>query len=154
MTAEAESVTKGPPRLVGQVYAEIRIRNAEDVVVAERGFGASEEIRVLMLDRVLVDTGATHLCLPARMIDELGLRTRKEIVLLTASGQSPARLVGPAEIEIEGRTTTVDIIELPAGEQPLLGMVLMGALGLEPDLRHERLRLLPETGPQSHFTAY
>ena len=153
MPTRFESAVGGPPRLVGQVHVEITIKNGVDVVLAAEGLRPDGDLRSITLDRVLVDTGATHLCLPARMIDDLGLPARREIVLVTAGGEYAARLVGPAELEIAGRATTVDIIGLPVGEQPLLGVVPMETLGLEPDLRQERLRLLPETGPQSHFTA-
>lgn len=53
-----------------------------------------------------------------------------------------------------GRDGTFDCLELPAGTDPLLGVIPLEALGLEPDRRNQRLRLLPEEPGDSYFTVY
>lgn len=52
---------------MGQVITTLTIANRIDRVLAERGFISSEEIRTCLLDNVLVDTGATLLCLPTNI---------------------------------------------------------------------------------------
>jgi predicted aspartyl protease len=154
MTAEPTYVTEGPPRLVGQVFTPLTIRNADDMALARRGHLLRDQVREIVLESVLVDTGATHMCLPTRMVDALGLETLREVSLATASGYERARVVGPGELEVAGRVSFVEVIELPGGEQPLLGVIPMESLGVEPDLANHLLRLLPETEPNTHFTAY
>jgi len=45
------------------------------------------------------------------------------------------------------------VLELPAGTTPLLGVIPMEALGVEPDLQNQRLRLLPEGPTDTYVTA-
>ena len=61
---------------MGQVITTITVINRIDQVLAERGFISTEEVRSLTLDNVMVDTGATLLCLPAAIISQLGLGPR------------------------------------------------------------------------------
>ncbi|BAY79477.1 hypothetical protein NIES25_59620 (plasmid) [Nostoc linckia NIES-25] len=58
---------------MGQVIVTLTVTNRIDRVLAERGFIFLEEVRSCTLDDVLVDTGATLLCLPASLISQLGL---------------------------------------------------------------------------------
>ncbi len=53
---------------MGQVIATITVTNRIDQVLAERGFIPIEEVRSCTLDNVLVDPGATMLCLPTAII--------------------------------------------------------------------------------------
>lgn len=64
---------------MGIVTTTITLTNAIDEELVERGFIPKEQIRSITLDNVLVDTGATRLCLPAEIIIELGLPLEKEI---------------------------------------------------------------------------
>jgi hypothetical protein len=49
---------------MGKVFATLTIINRADQILAEAGVRSEEEIRSLVLKNVLVDTGATTLCLP------------------------------------------------------------------------------------------
>ncbi|MGL5064822.1 MAG: hypothetical protein ACRC62_32990 [Microcoleus sp.] len=53
---------------MGQVLTTITVTNRIDLVLAERGFISAKEVRSVVLDKVLVDTGATLLSLPASTI--------------------------------------------------------------------------------------
>ena len=59
---------------MGQVLTTITVTNRIDRVMAERGFISAEEVRSVLLDNVVVDTGATLLSLPAPIISQLGLK--------------------------------------------------------------------------------
>ena len=56
-------------------------------------------------------------------------------------------------LEVEGRSGEFRCMETPDGTPVLLGAVPMETLGVEPDLRNQRLRLLPEDGPDTHILA-
>ncbi|MEH1927099.1 hypothetical protein [Nostoc sp.] len=58
---------------MGEVIVTLTLTNRIDQVFAQRGFIYSGEIRSYTLNDVLVDTIATLLCLPARIISQLGL---------------------------------------------------------------------------------
>ena len=137
---------------MGHVYANITIRNRIDESDAARGRIAPDEVRTLVLERVLVDTGASTLALPAPMIAELGLEFDREVPIQTANGTMQARLFRDASLTVEGRRGDFRCLELSAEAQPLLGVLPMEELGIEPDVRNHTLRLLAEEpGGATHF---
>ena len=72
----------------------------------------------------LVDTGAVHLCLPADIIERLGLVQVGRRSLRTADDRrQPYRLMGIVNVEVQGRDCQVRAIELPVGATPLLGAI-------------------------------
>ena len=71
-----------------------------------------------------MDTGAVELALPAELIERLGLIEVGVIGAETADGAHHRyRLMGIAEVEVQGRTCRVQAIELLRGAQPMLGAV-------------------------------
>ena len=98
----------------------------------------------LLLKMLSVDTGCTHLCLPANTILELGLPFQEEIEVKTVIEVKKTRLFKLAILTVEGRRDKFECIELPGGEDPLLGVIPLEQLKLQPDLINERLVLLPK----------
>ena len=129
---------------MGSVFASITIRNRGDEALFERGHIGEDEIRSVTLDQVLVDTGATTLCLPASTIAALGLVLLKTVPFRTATGDHYGRVFQDAKLIIEGRAGNFECLELPDGASPLLGVLPLETLGIEPDILNHRLRLLPE----------
>ena len=119
------------------------ITNDYDAARAESGLLASEAVRSVELLQVLVDTGATTLCLPRSVIERLGLRARRDVAVTTATGTATARLYFGAHVGVLGREGVFECLELPDGTEPLLGYTVMETLGLEPDMRRHELRVLP-----------
>jgi predicted aspartyl protease len=137
---------------MGQVITTITVTNFIDLVMAERGFIAAEEVRSVLLDNVVVDTGATLLSLPALIISQLGLRQVGERDVETSAGIKKGRIFAGAQIIVEGREGRFDCLELPAGVSAvLLGVIPMEELGLEPDLKNRRLRVLPMNNQQTYL---
>jgi predicted aspartyl protease len=141
-------------REVGKVVTSLIIANRGDQARAAAGDIPPDQVRAVTLDAVIVDTGATTLALPADVIARLGLTVRREVPILTATGPSTARLYQDAAVTLLGREGTFDCLKLPAGMDALLGVIPMEALGLEPDLRNQRLRLLPEEPGDTYYTVY
>ena len=139
-------------RAVGKVVTPLTITNRADQIEAERGYRQASEVRTITLAEVLVDTGATTLALPADVIARLGLALREEVSILTAAGPGTALLYQDAAVTLLGRKGTFDCLELPSGALPLLGVVPLEALGLEPDLRKQQLRQLPREPGNTYFT--
>ncbi len=137
---------------MGHVYASITIRNRGDEVLVERGQLPADQVRAITLDRVLVDTGATMLCLPASIIEKLGLTLLKESPVRTADGPRFRRVFQDAKLIVEGRVDTFQCLELPNDAPPLLGVLPLEDLGIEPDIVNHKLRLLPEgEGGETHI---
>ena len=137
---------------MGKVITTLAIQNLIDQADAERGMIPVEQIRSVILENVLVDAGATTLCLPKDVIARLGLRILKQVVVETATGISEARIFQDAKISLCGREGTFECLELPEGKTPLLGVIPMEALGIEVDLKHQSLKVLPDGPTETYLT--
>jgi clan AA aspartic protease len=137
---------------MGRITTTLIIANRADQVLATRGFIPTEQVRSVTLNDVLVDTGATTLCLPAEIIAQLGLELLKEVDVETATGIGKARIFQDAKISLMGREGTFECLELPGSKAPLLGVIPLEALGIELDLQNQQLRLLPISPTQTYLT--
>jgi clan AA aspartic protease len=139
---------------MGKVLTEVTVTNRADEIRLHDGAIAPEQVRSLTLQDVLVDTGATTLCLPAEMIEALGLELLKEVPVSTAAGITTARIFRDATISLCGREGTFECLELPGGREPLLGVIPLEMLGLEPDLQNQKLRVLPTGMTDTYLMIY
>lgn len=153
MTTKVLQQPEGRVRQVGKVVTQVIITNRADETLASRGYLAGGDIRTVSLNDVLVDTGATTLCLPIDIVQHLGLSHIRDVVAATATTTEQLGLYEDARITVHGRTGVVQCMALPTGSPPLLGVIPLEMLGMEPDLQHQRLRLLPETGRDTHYLA-
>ncbi|MBW4615933.1 MAG: aspartyl protease [Desmonostoc vinosum HA7617-LM4] len=137
---------------MGQVIVTLTVTNRIDQVLAQRGFISLEEVRYCSLNDVLVDTGATLLCLPANIISQLGLVPGGEANVETAAGVKQGRIFRDVELCIGERRGTFDCLELTEVPYALLGVTPMEVLGLEPDLKNRQLRVLPMNSEQTYLS--
>ncbi len=137
---------------MGKVLTPLTITNRTNQALASRGLLPEDQVRSISLDDVLVDTGATTLCLPANMIAQLGLELLKEVDVMTANGISKARVFQDAKLSLCDREGTFDCLELPGGQEPLVGVIPLELLGLEPDLQNQTLRILPSESANTYLT--
>ncbi|PHJ68227.1 aspartyl protease [Nostoc linckia z18] len=136
---------------MGKVTTTITITNQIDQILAERGFIPVEQIRSITLHDVLVDTGATRLCLPKNIILDLGLPLQGEVDVKIATGVHKARIFKMLNLAVEGREGIFNCIELPEGSDALLGLIPLEDLGLESDLVNQKLRVLPVEGKDTYL---
>jgi clan AA aspartic protease len=137
---------------MSKVFTTLTVINRADQIRAEDGTITPEEIRSVTIDNVLVDTGATTLCLPGNIIAKLGLKLLKEVDVATAMGIEKARIYRDATISLSGREGTFECLELPEGSDALLGVIPLEALGLELDLRNQKLKVLPISPTETYLT--
>ena len=96
MVIKSLPTTKGwTERLVGNVYASIKLANAADTDRVASSELAEKDVRSISIPEILVDTGATLLGLPAEMVAFLGLRELRTTVVETAfrTGLTPRRAI-------------------------------------------------------------
>jgi clan AA aspartic protease len=137
---------------MGKVLTSLTVTNRIDQARAEEGDLADDRVRQITLENVLVDSGATTLCLPKEAIERLGLKLLKEVDVSTASGVSKARVFQDAKITVCGREGTFECLELPGGRDALIGVIPLEALGLELDLQRQSLRVLPTESWDTYLT--
>ena len=92
------------------------------------------------------------MCLPGEAIKKLGLELLKEVDVATANGFSKAQIFRDAAISLLGREGTFECLELPGGREAFLGGIPMEALGIEPDLRNQTLKVLPSESIDTYLT--
>ena len=101
---------------MGVFEVEIEVRNWQNRFLPEEERG--EDI----VCQALVDSGAIQLSLPVELVERLKLMELGQVRVYTADGaEHEYRVMGIAEVEVQGRTTRVQAIELPRGARPLLG---------------------------------
>ena len=103
---------------MGVFDVEIKVRNWQNRFLLEEERG--EDI----VCEALVDSGAVQLSLPVELVERLKLMELGQVRVYTADGgEHEYRVMGIAEVEVQGRTTRVQVIELPRRAKPLLGAI-------------------------------
>ena len=96
--------------------------------------GARHEVR-----NVLVDTGAELSCLPAQVLDSLGISRRKLLRFRQADGSVLERWTGPAFVYAAGTSTIDEVIFGEPSDLVLLGSRSLEGLNLRIDPVAKRL---------------
>lgn len=114
------------------VYADISLRNPREADLSP------------LEVRALVDTGATHLCIPEHVAIQLRLETMYEREVTIADGSKRlCPYVGPIEVRFDGRFTFTGALVL--GDQTLLGAVPIEDLDLVISPATQKLVVNPES---------
>ncbi|PZV13449.1 MAG: aspartyl protease [Leptolyngbya sp.] len=137
---------------MGRILTTLTITNRADQVRAKDGTISPEQIRSVTLNDVLIDTGATTLCLPQDVVAQLGLELQKEVDVATAMGIGKARIFRDAVVSLCDREGTFECLELPGGRTALLGVIPLEALGIELDLQNQKLKVLPISPTDTYLT--
>ena len=114
---------------------EIELANLEDVALANRGVITPEEVRRFTVKDALVDTGATRLCLPEPIIEQLGLTPFGNARARTAAGIVDRIIYSTVEFTILERKGALPVTNLPADAPVLVGHMVLEQLDLCLDIR-------------------
>jgi hypothetical protein len=80
------------------------------------------------------------------------LELLKEVSVMTANGLSKARVFQDANLSLSGREGTFECLEIPEGQNSVVGVFPLELLGLEPDLQNQTLRILPSESANTYLT--
>jgi len=136
---------------MGRVVVEARIENLKDAWEAERGLRAPGDVRTVTVDDALVDTGATTLSLPSRLVKLLGLEQIRETRVRTSAGPRSAPVREPVRLYIQGRDCVVEVLEVGDDVPTLIGQIPLEWMDFVVDPRSQRLIGNPAHG--GHWTA-
>ncbi len=139
---------------MGRVLTEATIESLEDSWAAKRGLMPVDQVRRVTVTDALVDTGATLLSLPTRLIRQLGLAERSKKRVTTSSGVSAATMYDAVRLTIQGRDCTMDVMEAPDDVPVLIGQLPLEHLDLVVDLRNRRLIGNPAHGGEHTYELY
>ena len=113
---------------MGKTVVKARITNLKDWMNAKSGDLKPEQVRSVEVEDALVDTGAKYLCLPKRIIQQLGLEPFMTRVANTAAGRVPCNVYDAVRLAIQGRECTIDVSEVPDTCPVLVGFLPLEAL--------------------------
>jgi len=139
---------------MGRVLVEATVENLRDLWESESGRLTDAEVRRVTIGDALVDTGATTLSLPTRLIAQLGLKKRAEKRVTTSSGDASAALYDAVRLRIQGRDCTVDVMEVPDNVPALIGQVPLELLDFVISPRGQNLVGNPAHGGEHVFEMY
>jgi clan AA aspartic protease len=115
---------------MGLTMTKVKLTNFLDLEALRNGQISADAVRSVEVE-ALVDTGAINMVIPEDIAEKLGARVLRTRRVTVADGRSlVVHDVGPIDIEVLGRGMTGDVIVLPRGTRPLLGVLPLEYLDL------------------------
>ena len=118
---------------MGRVVVPAVVESLEDLYRVHRGELASAQVRRVEVVDALVDTGATGLSLPRRLVEQLGLlpiRTRRAV---TTAGIRDVPTYGAVRLTVQDRDCNCDVTEVDDACPVLIGQVPLELMDLVVD---------------------
>ena len=140
-------LTKPRGSKMGRVLTAIKAENMEDLFALKRGLIRSVEVRAVQVNEALVDTGATILSLPTRLIQELGLDFKYHRLTETPVGLRKVKVYSPVRLSVQDRECVVDVAELKNRRAPaLVGQIPLELMDFVVDPRQRKITPNPAHG--------
>ena len=139
---------------MGRVLTEATIENLGDLFNVQRGLLPADQVRRITVSDALVDTGATTLALPTRLIQQLGLTKSYEKRARSSVGTKQVAVYEAARLTLQGRHCSVDVMEVPDDVPVLIGQIPLEMLDLVVDLQARRLTGNPAHGGEQVLELY
>lgn len=139
---------------MGRVLTEATIENLQDLWNEKRALIPAEKVRRIAVSDALVDTGATLLTLPTRLIGQLGLKRTTAKHITNYPGNPEADLYDAVRLTIQGRSCTIDVLEAPDDVPVSIGQLPLVHLDLVVDRRNRRLIGNPAHGGEHIYEMY
>ena len=124
---------------MGKVFVKAKIENLFDVENRDRGLLAPDRVRTVEVVDALVDTGATTLLMPKRLIAQLGLRPYRSREARGLGGALSIPMYSVVRLTIDERDCALDVGEISDEFPILIGQVPLELLDFVVDLQGQRL---------------
>ncbi|MHB1556521.1 MAG: hypothetical protein ACYC61_03455 [Isosphaeraceae bacterium] len=129
---------------MGKVLVTAKIENLGDLYKAKLGLLADDEVRRIEIPDALVDTDATTLLLPRRIVAALGLEPISTRHSPGLGGEFLLPMYGTVRLTIQGRHCLVDVGEIDDEYPVLVGQIPREALDWVVDTKGRRLISNPD----------
>jgi predicted aspartyl protease len=139
---------------MGRVLTEATIENLKDLWDQQRGMLNPEQVRRVVVADALVDTGATILSIPTRLIRQLGLTKTGSKHVISSGGPVTADMYEAVRLTIQGRECTMDVLEVPDSVPVLIGQIPLEHLDLVVNLRDRKLTGNPAHGGEHVYEMF
>lgn len=131
---------------MGRVLVAARLENLEDVYKAAQGVLPVGEVRAVDVTDALIDTGATGLLVPRRLITRLGLSVLRSRPARTIAGNVEVPLYRAVRLTVQGRDCISDVGEIDDEFPVIIGQVPLELMDWIVDPGRQRLIGNPEHG--------
>ncbi len=140
--------------MMGRVVVEVTIENLEDLWTLRRGALTADQARRVVVTDALVDRGATLLSLPTRVIQALGLQAVAKKRITSSAGIGEATLYDAVRLTVQGRSCSMDVIEVPDTVPVLIGQIPLEHLDFTIDMRSQTLVGNPAHGGEHMYELF
>ncbi len=139
---------------LGIVLVTALIENFDDIKAAQKGLIPEAEIRRLEVHDARVDTGATYVSMPKRLIEQLGLVRIKTVEAKTVSGPIRFGIYEQVKLTIQGRDCEVRVSEVADTCPVLIGYIPLELLDFVVSPKEQKLIGNPDHGGQYMIDMY
>jgi predicted aspartyl protease len=139
---------------LGKVTVSATIENVFDLYEVDQGQRADDQVRRVEIADARVDTGATLLAMPKRLIAQLGITQIRTGRARTTVGLSTFGIFGPVRLTIQGRACSVDVSEVAEDCPVLVGYVPLELLDFVVNPKGQSLIGNPEHGGEFMFDMF
>lgn len=140
--------------LMGKVLVAAKIENLSDLHHVETGALSPEQVRAIEVSDALVDSGATSLAMPKRLIEQLGLRPLRRRRAMTTAGEREVQVYATVRLTVQGRDCAVDVSEVADKCPVLIGQVPLELMDYVIDPAGQRLIGNPAHGGEQMIELY
>jgi predicted aspartyl protease len=139
---------------IGIVLVSALIENEDDVSSAKMGLIPATEIRRIEVHDTRVDTEATYVSMPRRLIDQLGLERIKTVHVKIVAGRMQFGIYDQVKLTIQGRDCEIRVAEVADNCPVLIGQLPVELLDFVVDLKEQKLVGNPDHGGQYMIDMY
>ena len=138
---------------MGKVLVSATIENLDDLFGAEKGRLPANQVRRVDVTDALVDTGATGLLVPQKLIAQLGLDQIRVRTAKTIVGQTPLRVFRAVRLTVQGRDCVLDVSEVPDDCSVMIGQIPLESMDWVVDPKNQKLIGNPAHGGEQMIEA-
>jgi predicted aspartyl protease len=139
---------------MGKVLVPAKIENLNDLYEVSVGRLKPDDVRHIEVSDALVDTGAMHLILPRRFVEQLGLQRYRTHRAKTTGGTTDIPMCGMVLLTVQGRDCRMEVGEIPDDCPVLIGQIPLESLDFVVDPIHQRLIGNPDHGGEHMIEWY
>ena len=122
---------------MGEVRVKVKLSNVADQAAVVAGQLLPDQVRYVEADS-MVDTGAVRSCIPAPLLERLGLKAYDKVTVELADGRkNEVGIADGVRFEIMQRRSSDDALIL--GDEVLIGQTLLEKMDLLVDCTRQRL---------------
>lgn len=139
---------------MGKILVPARLENVYDLHEVSLGARSADAVRRVEVTDALVDSGASTLSVPRRLVAQLGLKPLRSRQARTSSGAVTLQVHGTVRLTVQGRDCTCDVVEIPDACPVLIGQVPLELLDFVADSSGQRLIGNPAHGGEHVIELY